>query len=298
MYSKLNDFGRLASITDSKKYTTCTSIPYPRTNTFNTYQSSLPCYSDREYFNSVSNIFPPFEQKDSQNHLHVRKDPKDPNSTNYYLEDLQDLETKENFEYKMNIKIHVSPDNIFVINDVKTSDSILDIKKKISEKQTMNHEDLHLSYNGKNLQDSKKLSDYDIKNNSILNLYKKLLPILDCRFNMREICKQCILLEDHLSQDRKRCHDCCIKHFLALEGLSEEAITLDKDEKYKKELESIPDKIRSIQKIWHQNPDKNSHLASQKLREIRKSFQEKVFNMIFDSNNSLSSCSSNSCKIK
>ena len=61
---------------------------------------------------------------------------------------------------------------------------------------------------------------------------KKLLPVLDPCFNMREICKQCILLEDHLFQTEKRCTDCIKKHFLTIEALGEEAITLDKENEY------------------------------------------------------------------
>jgi hypothetical protein len=48
-----------------------------------------------------------------------------------------------------------------------------------------------------------------------------LLPVLDPRFNMREICKQSVLLEDHLFQKEKRCHDCICKHFLTIEALAE-----------------------------------------------------------------------------
>lgn len=124
-----------------------------------------------------------------------------------------------------------------------------------------------------------------------------LLPVLDCRFNLREICKQCILLEDHLTHNEKRCHDCCIKHFLALEGLSEEAVTLDKDAKYNKNLKDIPTKIREIQKLWYEDPDKNAHQASQMLREIRKNFQQKVFNIVFDSDKN-PSCADGVCKLK
>jgi hypothetical protein len=125
-----------------------------------------------------------------------------------------------------------------------------------------------------------------------------LLPVLDCRFNLREICKQCILLEDHLSHDKKRCYDCCIKHFLALEGLSEEAITLDKEGKYYKSLKDIPDNIRAIQKLWYQNPQKNSHQASQLLRQLRKKFMQNSFNIIFDSQNNENMCNGGLCKIK
>jgi len=113
----------------------------------------------------------------------------------------------------------------------------------------------------------------------------ELLPVLDCRFNLREVCKQCILLEDHLSHDKKRCVDCCIKHFLALEGLCEEAVTLDKKGDFH-HLRNLAEKIREIQKLWYQDPDQNAHLCSQKLREIRKEFMTDVFPMIFEASNS------------
>lgn len=54
----------------------------------------------------------------------------------------------------------------------------------------------------------------------------ELLPIMDPRFNLREVCKQLTLLEDHLNQPRKRCPDCIRKHFLTIEALLEEAVSL------------------------------------------------------------------------
>ncbi len=105
-----------------------------------------------------------------------------------------------------------------------------------------------------------------------------LLPVLDPRFNMREICKQSVLLEDHLFQKEKRCHDCIIKHFLTIEGLAEEAITLDKEQKYP-ELVDLPQKIRVIEKnyIKNQNDSKQPAITAQELREIRKGYMQKCF---------------------
>lgn len=104
----------------------------------------------------------------------------------------------------------------------------------------------------------------------------KLLPVLDPKFNMREICKQSILLEDHLFQEEKRCYDCICKHFLMIEGLAEEAITLDKELKYP-ELNDLPKKIRTIEKLFLENKDKNHTQAAQSLREIRKNYMYKCF---------------------
>ena len=43
---------------------------------------------------------------------------------------------------------------------------------------------------------------------------------------MKEICKQSVLLEEHLIHRSKRCRDCITKHFLHIIGLAEEAAAL------------------------------------------------------------------------
>lgn len=118
-----------------------------------------------------------------------------------------------------------------------------------------------------------------------------LLPVLDSRFNLREICKQCILLEDHLTHEQKRCKDCCIKHFLALEALCEEAITLDNNDFMN--IQTLPQQIRQIQQKWYENPSNNSHQCAQLLRNLRKNYMENTFDIVFKN-----SCSSGVCSIK
>ena len=108
---------------------------------------------------------------------------------------------------------------------------------------------------------------------------KSLLPIMNPSFNLREICKQCILLEDHLTHEEKRCTDCCQKHFLTIEGFAEEAMTLDKTGEYYQYLKDLPSIIRNLQIEWQTNPNKAQFIA-QKLREIRKQFQNNSFNVI------------------
>jgi len=105
-----------------------------------------------------------------------------------------------------------------------------------------------------------------------------LLPVLEPRFNMREICKQSILLEDHLFQKEKRCHDCICKHFLTIEGLAEEAITLDKEHKHP-DLVDLPQKIRVIEKnyITNYTDPKQPAITGQELREIRKGYMQQCF---------------------
>jgi len=100
---------------------------------------------------------------------------------------------------------------------------------------------------------------------------KNLLPILNPLFNMRELCKQSILLEDHLFQTRKRCDDCVTKHAMGIEALAEEAITLDKENKYCKVLQSLPDKIRNLIKDLNKCPPEEYNRIGQGFRNIRKS---------------------------
>jgi len=115
-----------------------------------------------------------------------------------------------------------------------------------------------------------------------------LLPLLDYQFNAREICKQCILLEDHLTHPEKRCADCCVKHFLGLEGLSEEALTLDQnshlqsDERYRV-LYQLPNRIRQLQAQYYKDPHSstNARHIAQQLRQIRKQLQGVSFGFIF-----------------
>lgn len=51
----------------------------------------------------------------------------------------------------------------------------------------------------------------------------KIDPVSDPKYNMQQIVKQSILLEEHLANKKKRCRDCITKHFLHIIGLAEEA---------------------------------------------------------------------------
>jgi hypothetical protein len=67
---------------------------------------------------------------------------------------------------------------------------------------------------------------------SLVDPSAELMPVMDVRHNVREIAKQLILLEDHLTQPRKRCNDCIRKHFAFAEALAEEGCGLDPDGEY------------------------------------------------------------------
>lgn len=51
-------------------------------------------------------------------------------------------------------------------------------------------------------------------------------PVNDPDYNMRNVVKQSILLEEHLAEKNKYCKSCIVKHFLHIIGLLEEAIWL------------------------------------------------------------------------
>lgn len=74
----------------------------------------------------------------------------------------------------------------------------------------------------------------------------ELLPLMDPLFNLREACKQMCLLEDHLVQPQKRCMDCITKHFLTLEGLFEEAATLDTARKWPHLIDGQAQSVRGL----------------------------------------------------
>ena len=114
------------------------------------------------------------------------------------------------------------------------------------------------------------------KGNCLSLTGEKLLPILDPRFNMREICKQSILLEDHLFQSNRRCTDCIKKHFLFCEGFAEEAITLDKNDEYNLSELRLPEKFRELQRrLWDKGEGPES--IAQALRQIRKPLMAKYY---------------------
>lgn len=48
-------------------------------------------------------------------------------------------------------------------------------------------------------------------------------PVSDPKYNMQQIVKQSILLEEHLANKNKYCRDCIVKHYMHIIGLAEEA---------------------------------------------------------------------------
>lgn len=103
-----------------------------------------------------------------------------------------------------------------------------------------------------------------------------LFPVLDPNFNLREVAKQLLLLEDHLFHEGKRCQDCIRKHMLTIEALLEEAITLDKGGLMRSEIDQYLSDFRNTMRPFAVKlQDKSAtptdyHVCAQQLRVIRK----------------------------
>ena len=98
-------------------------------------------------------------------------------------------------------------------------------------------------------------------------------PVSDPVYNMGEIAKNSLLLEDHIAIKAKRCRDCCLKHFLLLIGYSEEATTLACNRlKTLPLLDGLPAFYNELLKEYLEFPTDEEHLTQilSKLREKRK----------------------------
>jgi hypothetical protein len=102
-------------------------------------------------------------------------------------------------------------------------------------------------------------------------------PVSDPRYNMQQIIKQSILLEEHLTNKNKRCRDCITKHFLHIIGLSEEAqmLATNKINNYPLINESVV-LYNELFKVWITNKRLNGSdeeyilFCTNKLRDHRK----------------------------
>jgi hypothetical protein len=100
-------------------------------------------------------------------------------------------------------------------------------------------------------------------------------PINSAIFNVREITKQMLLLEDHLTDDEKFCVDCIRKHFLMIEALSEEAVQMDSRSKWASIAMSMAKQVRLWQMAFIDGSNKAN--ISQGIRKRRKELVEMVF---------------------
>lgn len=124
--------------------------------------------------------------------------------------------------------------------------------------------------------------DHDIEHKNVLSngaSANKLDPISNPRYNMQQVIKQSILLEEHLSNRRKRCRDCIAKHFNHIIGLSEEAVLLstNKPNDYCPHMKESVDFYNETFKEWldcYKNKDEHNEecmkVIGDKLRTHRK----------------------------
>jgi hypothetical protein len=112
-----------------------------------------------------------------------------------------------------------------------------------------------------------KSSSCDIKSCGALD------PVSDPKYNMQQIVKQSILLEEHLTNKNKRCRDCITKHFQHIIGLAEEAqmLATTTSNKYPLLNESVTI-YNDLFNEWFNNREDESKILeiSDKLRIHRK----------------------------
>lgn len=93
-------------------------------------------------------------------------------------------------------------------------------------------------------------------------------------WNLREAVKHCIMCEDHLIDELKRCPSCLSKHLLAIEAKVEEAISLDTGNTLPASASQLPERIRevdqAVQGYIRGDSSVTPRQIAQQLRSIRK----------------------------
>lgn len=92
-------------------------------------------------------------------------------------------------------------------------------------------------------------------------------PLNSAEFNLREIAKQYLLLEDHLTDPDKYCIDCIRKHLMMTEALAEESIAMDSLSPHVSRCEEIASNARHWIKKFNKT---NRREIAHEIRLIRK----------------------------
>jgi hypothetical protein len=95
------------------------------------------------------------------------------------------------------------------------------------------------------------------------------MDVHDPVFNIREIVKQMVLLEDHLTHKYKVCPDCIRKHLLTIEALAEEATCLDTGDLFHGGTEAIASASRNWMEFFLDQG--NPRTLADQVRQVRKS---------------------------
>jgi hypothetical protein len=120
------------------------------------------------------------------------------------------------------------------------------------------------------------MSKTDINSTMSKKLNRKKATLDSPEFNLREIAKQLILIEDHLFHKNKQCPDCLGKHFLMVEALAEEAITMDTTGMWTNGCETMANKTREW--IDRLNYGDQYETLGQEVRSVRKQLTPLIFN--------------------
>lgn len=75
-------------------------------------------------------------------------------------------------------------------------------------------------------------------------------PVNDPGYNVRDVIKNTLLLEEHLAEKRKYCKSCILKHFLINQGKLEEAVWMACDRC--KEYPKLEDSVRFFDELFKQ----------------------------------------------
>lgn len=102
-----------------------------------------------------------------------------------------------------------------------------------------------------------------------------MFPLSSPFHNIREVCKQMTLLEDHLNQNAKRCPDCIGKHFLSIEAYLDEAISLASNARLSSSLEPFISRVVFLQRAWAAG--KNPLNIALEVRKMRKRLSPHCF---------------------
>lgn len=103
-------------------------------------------------------------------------------------------------------------------------------------------------------------------------------PLNSAAFNAREITKQLLLAEDHLSDDDKYCEDCIRKHLMMVEALADEACQMDPDSPWLRNCKEISQLAKEWLEVFTW---KNKHSISQEIRVIRKQLVDLTYKPIY-----------------
>ena len=94
--------------------------------------------------------------------------------------------------------------------------------------------------------------------------------VVNFRFNLREIVKQCILLENHLNIVRQRCAQCITKHFLSIEAYFDEMFSLMSSEEIDQHSTKLEDYHERVHMIRMAVDTNDYYSTARELRIIRK----------------------------